>query len=110
MSARALGHGGFVWISGAFVATADFVGRLRQVGVSGFETCPVEVVRVATKGRRAQPPTTGEPEDQILKRGNVLSGVPQQLPTLFGIRVTGSCEVQPSQEGLKEEKSTRVGH
>jgi hypothetical protein len=53
----------------AFVARADFVDRMTAVGFTGFEICPVEIVKVATLGRRA-PRGNGEPEDQILKAKN----------------------------------------
>jgi hypothetical protein len=77
-----------------FVARAAFLERLDQAGVTGFETCPVEIVKVATLGRR-KPRGTGEPEDQILKAKNVIERVRAELPALTGVIVTGRLEINP---------------
>jgi hypothetical protein len=77
----------------AFVARADFVDRMTAVGFTGFEICPVEIVKVATLGRRA-PRGNGEPEDQILKAKNVIERVRGDLPALLGVIATGRLEVE----------------
>lgn len=85
--------GGYGWVSVSFVARGDFIERLCRQGVTGFETCPVEVVKVSSRGRRIKG-AGGEPEGQILKRSNVLEVVRHELSVLNGVIVTGRLEVR----------------
>jgi hypothetical protein len=76
-----------------FGARQEFIDRRSKHGVSGFETCPGEVARVASRGRRK--PTGGhEPEERILKRRNVLDAIRHELPVLRGVAVTGRLDVR----------------
>jgi hypothetical protein len=98
--------GGFAWIPVKFVAREDFIGRLLSAGVTGFETCPVEVVKVASRGRR-RATSTGGPEDQVLRSRNILDVVRGALSTLFGVRITGTVPVQPEEELTADDPRVR---
>ena len=66
---------------------------LRQSVLTGFRFSKVEVVKIATKGTRRHRPRGGEPEDQIMKRTNVMADV--TCPTLHAVRVIGRLEIIP---------------
>jgi hypothetical protein len=89
--------GSACWISVDFLVTSKFLAILQEAQITGFTTCPVEIVKVATKGKRKHKDklSAGEPEDQINNRSNVIANVP--LPELWGVKVTGTCEVAPIQ-------------
>jgi hypothetical protein len=95
--------GAFAWISVSFVARQDFIDRLCEQGVTGFETCPVEVVKVASRGRRKRS-SSGEPEDRILKQPNVQEAVRNDLPALCGVIVTGCLEVRLVSDRTEEKR------
>jgi hypothetical protein len=85
---------GLAWTLVDFLVRKDFLVLLEDAGITGFTPCPVEIVKVATKGKRApKMEPSGEPEDQIDRRRNVVREV--ELPELAGLRVTGTCEVVP---------------
>lgn len=82
------------WTSVAFLVTEETLSLFRKQALTGFATAPVRIVKVATKRRCRKIKETGEPEDQILARRNVINEIPH-LPVLWGIRVTGLAEVTP---------------
>jgi hypothetical protein len=86
--------GGHAWISVGFLVTEETLGLFRRNHLAGFDVAPVQIVKVATKGRRKKVVETGEPEDQIMGRKNVI-GELCHLPVLWGIRVTSLVEVTP---------------
>lgn len=59
----------------------------------GFWFGPVEIIKVATKGRRFRSSSRGEPEDLIERRRNVVHEV--ALPRLHAVHVTGRFAVIP---------------
>ncbi len=67
-------------------------------GLTGFRFGPVEVVKIATKGRgkSREPSGGGEPEDLIEKPSNKIGSVP--VPRLYAVRVTGSLDVVPDKD------------
>ena len=82
------------WTSVAFLVTDETLRLFRRNHLTGFEVTPVQIVKVATKGKRKKVVETGEPEDQILARKNVIKEI-DHLPVLWGIRVTALMEVTP---------------
>ena len=66
---------------------------MRGDGLTGFRFSRVEVVKIATKGKRKRTPRHGEPADQITKAkdqaGTILP------PRLHAVRVIGRLEVNP---------------
>jgi hypothetical protein len=86
----------------AFLVTEETLSLFRRRALTGFETAPVRIVKVATKGKRKKVIETGEPEDQILARRNVIGEV-GDLPVLWGIHVTGLVEVTPDAGGWDDE-------
>lgn len=92
-----------VWLDGAaFVIRADAYQQLREAGISGFTACPVQVVKVATTGRRKHRGAGGDPEHLISKRTNVLEEAREVIPSLVGVLITGRCEVIPQSPDLDE--------
>jgi hypothetical protein len=68
---------------------------LEQHQIAGLEFAPVQVAKIATKGKRQRSPRAGEPEDAILKA----RGVSLQLaPTLFAAYVVGRVTALPEHE------------
>jgi hypothetical protein len=82
------------WNCVAFLVTEETLRLFRRNHLTGFDVAPVRIVKVATKGKRRKVVNSGEPEDQILARRNVIDEV-GDLPVLWGIRVTGIAEVTP---------------
>jgi len=80
----------------SFLVTDAFLKTLKAWGIEGFLLTPVEITKVAVKGRRKSSAKeySGEPEDMILKRKNVLKKV-DNLPTLWGIEIVGEVQVEP---------------
>lgn len=87
-----------VWIC-AFLVTDKLLNEFRKRGFSGFQTTPVEIAKVATKGkiRSNKKEYSGEPDDLILHRKNLLKEV-NDLPTLWGIAITGEMALKPKGE------------
>jgi hypothetical protein len=87
-----------VWIC-AFLVTDNLLNDLREQGFNGFEAIPVEIAKVATKGkvRSDRKEYSGEPEDLILKRKNLLKEL-KELPTLWGIAITGEMALKRKDE------------
>jgi hypothetical protein len=68
---------------------------LEQNQVVGLEFVPVQVAKIATKGKRQRAPQAGEPEDAILKS----RGVSLELaPKLFAAYVIGRVTALPEYE------------
>ncbi len=67
-------------------------------GLTGFRLGPVEIVKIATKGRVQWrgPSGRGEPEDLIEKPSNKIGSVP--VPVLHAVHVTGSVGVIPDKD------------
>ena len=67
-------------------------------GLTGFRLGPVEIVKIATKGRARwkEPSGRGEPEDLIEKPSNKIGIVP--VPVLYAAHVTGSVGVVPDKD------------
>jgi hypothetical protein len=67
-------------------------------GLAGLRFGPVEVVKIATKGRGPSRKLTGkgEPEDLIEKPSNKIGDVP--VPRLYAVHVTGTLDVQPDKD------------
>jgi len=95
--------GAVAWVSVSFVARQDIIDRLWEQGVTGFETCPVEVIKVASRGRRKRN-HTGDPEGRIQKQPNVLEAVRGDLPVLCGVIVTGRLEVRLVSDRTEEKR------
>jgi len=76
-----------------FLASERAASCLEEVNLSGFLLGPVEVVKIATTGRRRSRAVTGrgEPEDLILKARDKISVV--SVPRLFAVHVIGTVSV-----------------
>jgi hypothetical protein len=66
---------------------------MRKLRLTGVRFSSVEIVKVATKGKRRTRSRVGEPEDLILKAADQSNSV--RLPTLYAARVVGRLEVIP---------------
>jgi hypothetical protein len=86
--------GGWVGIPTALLVADSLRTLLEDQEVTGVAWAPVEIVKVATKGRRQRRRNVGEPEDQILRARNALLEA-GPLPVLWGVRVVGMCAVSP---------------
>src|SRR5215212_3152199 len=86
----------------AFLVTDKLLHELQERGFSGFEPVSVEIARVATKGRKRsiKKEYSGEPEDLILKRKNLLKDV-KNLPILWGVAITGEMALKRKDENLQ---------
>ena len=76
-----------------FLVSERTRGLFRKHAFTGIRFSSVEIVKVATKGKRKTNPKTGEPEDQIVKARN-RSGIITP-PKLFAVRVVGRLEIDP---------------
>jgi hypothetical protein len=82
-------HGGAADVP--FLVSPRARALMRKHRLTGVRFSSVEIVKVATKGRRKRMPRVGEPEDLILKAHDQSSSV--VLPKLYAARVTGRIEV-----------------
>lgn len=75
----------------------------KKIGFSGYEAIPVEIAKVATKGklRGGKKEYAGEPEDLILNRKNYLKEV-KDLPILWGVAITGEMPLEVKNENLQD--------
>jgi hypothetical protein len=73
------------------------------MGFSGFEAVPVEIAKVATKGkaRSGKKEYSGESEDLIYNRKNYLKEV-IDLPVLWGVAITGEMPLKSRNENSKD--------
>lgn len=90
------------WTSIAFLVTDETACLFRDRHLTGFEFAPVRIVKIATKGKRKKVVESGEPEDQILARRNVIDQI-DHLPVLWGVHVTALAEITLD-SGSRDEK------
>jgi hypothetical protein len=64
-----------------------------QCNFTGYRLAKVEIVKIATKGKRKRRIKSGEPEDIVMKASNKSKEV--ILPKLYAVWVTGRVEVIP---------------
>lgn len=84
-------HGGAADIP--FLVSARARAIMQKCRLSGVRFSSVEIVKVATKGKRRASSMAGEPEDLILKARDQSRSV--ALPKLYAARVAGRFEVIP---------------
>jgi len=78
-----------------FLVSGKARNALERSRIVGLEFAPVQVAKIATKGKRQGPPLAGEPEEAILKsRGTSL----ELAPTLFAAYVVGRVTALPEYE------------
>jgi len=89
-----------VWIC-AFLVTDQLLHEFQKMGFSGFDPVPVELAKVATKGKikSSKKEYSREPEDLIYKRKNLLKEI-KELPTLWGIAINGEMALKPKEQNL----------
>ena len=87
-----------VWIC-AFLVTDQLLHEFQKMGFSGFGIVPVEIAKVATKGKiiSGKKKYSGEPEILIYKRKNLLKEI-RELPTLWGIAINGEMALKPEEQ------------
>jgi hypothetical protein len=89
----------------AFLITDKLLSDFKKIGFSGYEAIPVEIAKVATKGkgklRGGKKEYAGEPEDLILNRKNYLKEV-KDLPILWGVAITGEMPLEVKHENLQD--------
>jgi hypothetical protein len=90
-----------VWIC-AFLVTDKLLQEFQKMGFSGFAPIPVEIAKVATRSmiRRGKKEYSGEPEDLIYKRRNLLKEV-KNLPTLWGVAIIGEMALKRKDENAQ---------
>jgi hypothetical protein len=66
---------------------------IQKSGLSGIRFSAVEVVKIATKGKRKGRSKIGEPEDLIMKAADQSRGV--SVPKLYAARVVSRFEIVP---------------
>jgi hypothetical protein len=76
-----------------FLVSSKAKSIIRKSKFTGLRFSSVEIVKIATKGKRKATSRVGEPEDLILKAEDQSKGV--ALPELFAVRVDGRFEVLP---------------
>ncbi len=94
------------WSGVAFLVADETLQLFQRNHLTGFDVAPVQIVKIATKGKRKKAVESGEPEQQIMGRKNVIHEV-DHLPVLWGIRVTGLVEITPD-TGTWDSKSRLV--
>ncbi|MDO9087959.1 MAG: hypothetical protein Q7U53_17265 [Anaerolineaceae bacterium] len=87
----------------AFLVTDKLLNEFKTFNFSGYETVPVEIAKVATKGnkRKGRTEYSDEPEDLIYNRKNLLNEI-EYLPTLWGISITAGFELKPKYNNSPE--------
>ncbi len=87
----------------AFFVKDELLREFIKAGITGFNTIPVEIGKVASKGRRksGKKEYSGEPEDLIYDRKNILKEI-YELPTIWGLNITGEIILEPKDKSSHE--------
>ena len=75
-----------------FLVTERTRSILEANSIKGIDWTPVQIVKIATRGKRQHRSGRGEPEDQLLKAKNLIAEV-GPLPVFWGLRVNAMTEV-----------------
>jgi hypothetical protein len=78
-----------------FLVSEKARSALEEGKIAGLEFVPVQVAKIATKGKRQRSPQAGEPEDAILKSRGVSLAL---APSLFAAYVVGRVTALPEYE------------
>jgi len=87
----------------AFLITDKLLSDFKKIGFSGYEAIPVEIAKVATKGKSkgGKKEYAGEPEDLIFNRKNYLKEV-KDLPILWGVAISGEMPLEVKNGNLQD--------
>jgi hypothetical protein len=77
-----------------FLVTDNTKLAMRKLDMTGFRFASVEVVKIATLGTRKRRQESGEPEDSITKKGNMIQSI--KPPILHAVYVIGRMTVAPA--------------